>query len=569
MAIKHFRYFLEGRGFTVFTDHKPIVAAIRKSTEPVSGRQARQLAAIAEATTDIRHVEGKANVVADALSRVDDTADSINEASDVSTANSTPGLVSLQVPTASHKVPGPPRVFATQRGLDYQELSADQDADADVQAYRTAVTKLRLQDVPFADGSYTVLCDVSTGFPRPIVPKSLRRKVFDTVHALSHPGVRSTKRLIASKFVWHGLNKEGTGWARSCLSCQRSKVQTHIKAPLQKFEPTPIRFDHVHVDLVGPLPESQGYRYLLTVMDRFTRWPEVVPIKDIEARTVARAYLQNWVARFGVPSQLTSDRGTQFVSELWASMSELLGTSLNPTTAYHPQSNGLIERLHRTLKASLKARLTSPSWVDELPWVMLGLRTTPKEDLNASPADLVYGSTLTVPGDFIPETMQRPISEHLRRLRDKMDTLKPIPASTHGAEHGKTKVPVALTSADFVFVRREAKKALDTPYVDPYKVLARREKYFTLQIGSREDKVSIDRLKVAVVDKELPIPVAQPPKRGRPPVLNKSTDLAVRGSRNLPEATEAIKKDPHPTLPTYAEITTRSGRTSKLPDRYK
>ena len=73
-----------------------------------------------------------------------------------------------------------------------------------------------------------------------------------------------------------------------------------------------------------------------------------------------------------------------------------------------------------------------------------------------------------------------------------MDTLKPIPASTHGAEHGKTKVPVALTSADFVFVRREAKKALDTPYVDPYKVLARREKYFTIQIGSREDKVSID-----------------------------------------------------------------------------
>ena len=68
LAIKHFRYFLEGRAFTVFTDHQPIVAAIRKTTEPTSGRQARQLAAIAEATTDVRHVDGKANVVADALS---------------------------------------------------------------------------------------------------------------------------------------------------------------------------------------------------------------------------------------------------------------------------------------------------------------------------------------------------------------------------------------------------------------------------------------------------------------------------------------------------------------------
>ena len=71
-------------------------------------------------------------------------------------------------------------------------------------------------------------------------------------------------------------------------------------------------------------------------------------------------------------------------------MSELLGTGLNPTTAYHPQANGIVEQLHRTFKASLKACLTAPNWMDELPWVLLGLRTTPKEDLNASPADLVY-----------------------------------------------------------------------------------------------------------------------------------------------------------------------------------
>ena len=140
--------------------------------------------------------------------------------------------------------------------------------------------------------------------------------VFDTVHALSHPGARTTKRLVSVKFVWHGLNKQVTGWARACLSCQRSKIHTHTKAPLQKFEPTTRRFDHVHIDIVGPLPESQGHKYLLTVIDRFTRWPEVIPIKDIEARTIARAYVHNWVARFGVPSQMTSDRGTKFVSEL-------------------------------------------------------------------------------------------------------------------------------------------------------------------------------------------------------------------------------------------------------------
>ena len=134
---------------------------------------------------------------------------------------------------------------------------------------------------------------------------------------------------------------------------------------------------------------------------------------------MANAYVHNWVARFGVPDQMTSDRGAQFVSELWTAMSELLGTQLNPTTAYHPQANGLIERLHRTMKAALKARLNSPNWIDELPWVLLGLRTTPKEDLNASPADLVYGGPLTVPGDFLPESVDRPVQEHLRLLREK------------------------------------------------------------------------------------------------------------------------------------------------------
>ena len=178
-----------------------------------------------------------------------------------------------------------------------------------------------------------------------------------TVHALSHPGARLTKRLVSAKFVWHGLGKQITHWARSCLSCQRAKVQTHVKAPIQQFQPAAKRFDHVHIDLVGPLPESKGFKYLLTVVDRFTRWPEAIPIRDIETRTIALAYAQHWVASFGVPTLMTSDRGPQFVSDLWTALSSLLGTSLHPTTAYHPQANGLVERMHRTLKGSLKARL--------------------------------------------------------------------------------------------------------------------------------------------------------------------------------------------------------------------
>ena len=122
---------------------------------------------------------------------------------------------------------------------------------------------------------------------------------------------------------------------------------------------------------------------------------------------------------------MTSDRGPQFVSELWSCMSNLLGTDLHPTTAYHPQANGLIERNHQDLKASLKCRLNGPNWIDELPWVLLGLRTAPKEDLRSSSAELVYGSPLTVPGDFSQTVHQDQLQGNFNSSENVSETFVP------------------------------------------------------------------------------------------------------------------------------------------------
>ena len=108
-------------------------------------------------------------------------------------------------------------------------------------------------------------------------------------------------------------------------------------------------------------------------------------------------------------------------------MSNLLGTDLHPTTSYHPQANSLIERNHRDLKASLKCSLSGPNWVDELPWVLLRLRTAPKEDLRSSSAELVYGSPLTVPGDFFPDSTSRSAPQELKQQRERVGNLCPVP----------------------------------------------------------------------------------------------------------------------------------------------
>ena len=139
------------------------------------------------------------------------------------------------------------------------------------------------------------------------------------------------------------MSKDIRTWAQTCTKCQMSKIHRHTKNPTAFIDMPDGRFDHVHVDIVGPLPPSAGYTYLLTIVDRFTRWPEVIPIEDMKASTVCTAFIHHWITRFGIPRRITSNRGTQFTSALWGQMSESLGIQLHPTTAYHPQANGMVE----------------------------------------------------------------------------------------------------------------------------------------------------------------------------------------------------------------------------------
>jgi hypothetical protein len=170
-----------------------------------------------------------------------------------------------------------------------------------------------------------------------------------------------------------GLSGEGlrlatdiTAWLRPCLHCQQAKVHRHTH---QQPQPVPIlqrHFSHLHIDLVGLLQNSGSSKFIFTGIDRTSKWMEAIPLSDMSAAACAKALICSWISRFGVSEMIISDRETQFTSNIWSKLCEMLHISHHQTTECHPESNGTVKRLHRRPKDALRARAstaTTPSVV--------------------------------------------------------------------------------------------------------------------------------------------------------------------------------------------------------------
>ena len=287
---------------------------------------------------------------------------------------------------------------------------------------REATTGLSFRKVKI--GSTFLFGDVSNGPARPFVPLSFRRSIFNVVHGLGHPGVERTKQSITEKFVWPNIKQDVSTWARECLPCQQAKIQRHVVPPIAEFIVPPKRYQHLHLDLVS-MPPSNGFDHLLTIVDRFMRWPAAIPIPNINAETVIDALTHNWIANYGVPEVITTDRGSQFSSQVFTQLLKNWGIRHIMTTAYHPEANGMVKRLHRRLKESLIALSQGErlQWYWKLPMMLLAIRTTVKPDIKASPSDLVFGEGITVPGQLIgPPNLTN--EELLQQQRSTLSNLK-------------------------------------------------------------------------------------------------------------------------------------------------
>ncbi|GFT44608.1 transposon Ty3-I Gag-Pol polyprotein, partial [Nephila pilipes] len=417
---------------------------------------------------DASDTAGSENVVADALSRIH-----------ISTIN-TPSVV------------------------DFNKMAREQLKDSQLQDILagSCPTSLVLQPLPVGQPPVTLHCDVSMDRIRPFVPKMFRREIFNNLHALSHPGVRASLKMVAERYVWPSMRQDVVLWARTCLQCQRAKVSRPTRSEIGKFELPSSRFEHVHIDLVGPLPPSEGFRYCLTCVDRFSKWPEAFPLVEISAEAVANTFYTGWISRFGPPLRLTTDQGMQFEASLFDALSKFLGTEKRHTTPYHPAANGQVERFHRQLKAAIMAH-GNAQWTTVLPTILMGFRATWKEDLQATTAEMIYGAPIRLPGEFLcPSKPSADPVTFVGRLRETKQHLSPPTTQHHG--HHTIFVSKDLATCSHVFLHTDSlKKGLQPPYEGPYKVVSRTEKVFRILRHRNEVSVNIDRLKPAYIPKEL------------------------------------------------------------------
>lgn len=179
---------LEGRNFTIYTNHKPIIYAFKQDPSHSSPGQSRHIQYIAQFSTDIRHIAGKDNTVADALSRVEEI----------------------------------------QTALNLEELSKAQEEDTEIQEILKGNSSLKLQKVKIPGSNLTLYCDTATTYARPFVTKPFRIQVFQSLHSLSHLGVRASAKLVAQQYVWPRVKADCHKWAKTCLVPARKQKFTGI-----------------------------------------------------------------------------------------------------------------------------------------------------------------------------------------------------------------------------------------------------------------------------------------------------------------------------------------------------
>ena len=325
---------------------------------------------------------------------------------------------------------------------------------------------------------------------RVIPPSNSRKELFDDVHkGIFGAHLRGAKihSQLSRHYWWPTMRADIDGWARACQICASRSVGKPLHPSLV---PLPVGgpFDRVGVDVVQLSTSRKGNKYAVVFIDYLTKWPEVYPTRDQSSLTIARLLVEHIIPQHGVPSQLLSDRGATFLSKIMFELYKLLGIKKVSTTAYHPQTDGLVERYIRTLvdMLSKKVEQSGKDWDKQLPYVLFAYRTSCQESTKASPFFLLYGrdpklpttAALNPPVDRVELNLADYQTEVAIRMSNAWESAKVAikkAQKQQKTQYDKRARDPKLSIGDAVFVYFPAKKSgkaykFARPFQGPYVV---------------------------------------------------------------------------------------------------
>uniref|UniRef100_A0A3P9LGA0 Gypsy retrotransposon integrase-like protein 1 n=1 Tax=Oryzias latipes TaxID=8090 RepID=A0A3P9LGA0_ORYLA len=376
LALEEWRHWLEGaeKPFIVWTDHKNL--AYLRSAKRLNSRQARWCLFFDRFHFTISYRPGSRNVKPDALSRKYSSSDSSSDSS----------ILPMSCFVGS---------------LTWEIESKVQQAQGEIPAGTS--------------------CPSGTLY----VPESLRSEVIAWGHTsriACHGGVYRTIRILKRRFFWPSLERDVREYISACSICARSKASN--RPPSGHLLPlsTPSRpWSHIAVDFVTGLPPSQGHTVILTVIDRFSKAAQFIPLPQLpSAMETADALIHHVFRHHGIPSDIVSDRGPQFTSQVWKAFCSALGATVSLTSGYHPQANGQAERANQELEAALRclAAQNQEDWSKYLVWVEYAHNSHSSTATGISPFEASLGYS---PPLFPSQELDLAVPSvqlHLQRCRD-------------------------------------------------------------------------------------------------------------------------------------------------------
>ncbi|GJS11369.1 putative reverse transcriptase domain-containing protein [Tanacetum coccineum] len=503
-ALKIWRHYLYGTRCTVFTDHKSLQHILDQ--KELNMRQRRWLELLSDYDYDIHYHLGKANVVADALSRKERIK---------------PLRVRALVMTIGLDLPK--RILEAQIEAQKPENLVNEDVGGII---RRDIPKERLE--PRADGT---LCLHSKNW----IPcyGDLRSVILHESHKSKysiHPSSEKMYQDVKKLYWWPNMKADIATYVSKCLTCARVKAEHQRPSGLLVQPEIPEwKWDNITMDFITKLPRSsQGFDTIWVIVDRLTKSAHFLPIRENDPLDkLARLYLNRIVARHGIPASIICDRDGRFTSNFWRSFQKALGTDISMSTAYHPETDGQSERTIQTLEDMLRACVIDfgKGWVKHLPLAEFSYNNSYHASIKAAPYEALYGrkcrspvcwaevgeAQLTGP-ELIQETTEKIvlIKQRMQAAQDRQKSYADRKRKPMEFEVGDR---VMLKVSPWKGVVRFGKRGkLNPRYVGPFKVLAKVGKVaYRLELPQELSRVHhtfhVSNLKKCYADEPLVMPL--------------------------------------------------------------